>query len=158
MTFLGSLKKVLEKSRFHSKNMPGKNLKTVEKGKPSYMQVFSKNISNILKIKKNFPKLLNKKIKEINNIIFSKANKPRPRINVTVVVTTRLVFNNSTNNKSQSRISSREHKLCNSQENLTGNHNSILLTIYISIHGLCYDYASAIHPTLISMPCPHIYY
>ena len=29
-------------------------------------------------------------------------------------------------------ISSREHKLCNSQENLTGNHNSILLTIYIN--------------------------
>ena len=28
-------------------------------------------------------------------------------------------------------ISSREHELCNSQENLTGNYNSILPTIYI---------------------------
>ena len=28
-------------------------------------------------------------------------------------------------------ISSGKHKLYNSQENLTGNHNSILLTIYI---------------------------
>jgi len=40
-------------------------------------------------------------------------------------------------------ISSGEHKLCNSQKNLTRNHNSILLTIYISIHGLCYDYTSS---------------
>ena len=41
-----------------------------------------------------------------------------------------------------------------SQENLTENHNSILLTIYISIHGLCYNcvlfypnvqYSSTIH-------------
>jgi len=29
-------------------------------------------------------------------------------------------------------ISSGKHKLCNSQENLTGNYNSILLTIYIN--------------------------
>ena len=29
------------------------------------------------------------------------------------------------------QISSGEHELCNSQENLTGNHNSILPTIYI---------------------------
>jgi len=29
-------------------------------------------------------------------------------------------------------ISSKEHKLCNSQENSIGNHNSILLTIYIN--------------------------
>ena len=29
------------------------------------------------------------------------------------------------------QISSREHELCNSQENLTGNYNSILPTIYI---------------------------
>jgi len=28
-------------------------------------------------------------------------------------------------------ISSKEHELCNSQENSTGNYNSILLTIYI---------------------------
>jgi len=28
-------------------------------------------------------------------------------------------------------ISSKEHKLCNIQENLIGNHNSILPTIYI---------------------------
>jgi len=36
-------------------------------------------------------------------------------------------------------ISSGEHKLCNSQENSTGNYNSILLTIYISVLGPCYD-------------------
>ena len=60
--------------------------------------------------------------------------------------------------KFQRWISSREHKLCNSQENLTENHNSILPTIYITIHGLCYDYTSAICPTLIYMPCPHVHY
>ncbi len=34
--------------------------------------------------------------------------------------------------KSQGQISSRKHELCNLQENLTGNHNSILPTIYIN--------------------------
>ena len=38
-------------------------------------------------------------------------------------------------------ISSGEHELCNLQENLTGNHNSILPTIYIKSHGLYYNYA-----------------
>ena len=52
-------------------------------------------------------------------------------------------------------ISSGEHELCNSQENLTGNHNSILLTIYISVLGLCYDFSM---PTLMSMPCSHVHY
>ena len=60
--------------------------------------------------------------------------------------------------KSQGQISSGEHELCNSQENSIGNHNSILLTIYINIHGPCYDYASAVHPTLISISCPHVHY
>ena len=41
------------------------------------------------------------------------------------------MFNSSTTSKSQRQISSGEHELCNSQENLIGNHNSILLTIYI---------------------------
>jgi len=40
--------------------------------------------------------------------------------------------NDSTSNKSHRRISSGEYKLCNSQENSTGNHNSILPTIYIN--------------------------
>ena len=50
---------------------------------------------------------------------------------IVVVVTTRPMSNSSTTSKSLRWISSGEHKLCNSQENLTGNHNSILLTIYI---------------------------
>jgi len=54
----------------------------MEKGKPLYVQVSFKNISNILKIKENFPKLLNKKIEEINKTIFSKVDKLRPRINM----------------------------------------------------------------------------
>ena len=74
------------------------------------------------------------------------------------MATTRPVSNSSTTSKSQRQISSGEHELCNSQENLIGNHNSILPTIYITIHGPCYDYISVVHPTLISMPCPHIYY
>ena len=41
-------------------------------------------------------------------------------------------------------ISSRKHKLCNSQENSTGNHNSILLTTYMnypwSVLQLLYTY------------------
>jgi len=74
------------------------------------------------------------------------------------VATTRPVSNSSTNNKSHRRISSGEHKLCNSQENSTRNYNSILLTIYMTIHGPCYDYVSAVRPTLMSMPCPYVYY
>ena len=49
-----------------------------------------------------------------------------------VVATTKPMSNNSTISKSLRRISSGEHKLCNSQENSTENHNSILLTIYIT--------------------------
>ena len=56
--------------------------------------------------------------------------------------------NSSTSNKSQRQISNGEYKLCNSQENSTGNHNSILLTIYIkypwSVLRLC---------ILLSCPC-----
>jgi len=72
-----------------------------------------------------------------------------------VVATTRLVSNSSTDNKSQRWISSGKHELCNSQENSTGNYNSILLTIYISVLSPCYDFSM---PTLISMSYPHIYY
>ena len=74
------------------------------------------------------------------------------------MATTKPVSNNSTSNKSHRRISSGEHELCNSQENLTENHNSILLTIYITIHNPYYDYASAVHLTLMSMPCPYVHY
>jgi len=75
-----------------------------------------------------------------------------------VVATTRPMSNSNTTSKSQRWISNGEHELCNSQENLTRNYNSILLTIYITIHGPCYDYISAVCPTLMSMPYPHIYY
>jgi len=79
---------------------------------------------------------------------------------ITVVVTTRLMSNSSTSNKSQWWISSRKHKLCNSQENLTGNHNSILPTIYINyswsmlqLHICCASYpnvyALSSYPLLI---------
>jgi len=72
---------------------------------------------------------------------------------VCVVATTKPMFNDSISNKSQGRISSREHELCNSQENLIGNHNSILPTIYISVLDPCYDFSI---PTLMSMLCPHV--
>ena len=72
-----------------------------------------------------------------------------------VVATTRPVSNSSTNNKSQRWISSEKHELCNSQENSTGNYNSILLTIYISVLGSCYNFSM---PTLMSMSYPHIHY
>ena len=48
-----------------------------------------------------------------------------------VVATTRPMSNSSTTSKSLRQISSGEHELCNSQENSTGNYNSILPTIYI---------------------------
>jgi len=53
--------------------------------------------------------------------------------------------------KSQEQIFSGEHELCNSQENLTKNYNSILPLFISSPHGLCYDYTSTVHPTLKSM-------
>ena len=71
------------KSKFHSKNIPNKSKKLTESGKPSYAQILSNNINNILKIKKNFPELSNKKIEEINKTIFSKKDKPHPIINIT---------------------------------------------------------------------------
>ena len=60
--------------------------------------------------------------------------------------------------KSQRQISNGEHELCNSQENSTGNYNSILPTIYITIYGPCYDYASAVYPALMSMPYSYVHY
>ena len=65
------LKEVLEKSKFHEKNILGKNRKVTETTKLSYTQILFKNINNILKIKKNFPELLNKKIEELNKLIYN---------------------------------------------------------------------------------------
>jgi len=76
-------KKFLEKSKFHCKNVSGKKIKQANINKLSYMQISSKNISNILKINKNFPKLSTKKIKELNKLIFNKTNKLKPKINMT---------------------------------------------------------------------------
>jgi len=76
-------KEVLEKSKFHRKNTPGKDKKTEVTTKSSYMQISSKNIKIILKIKENFPELLNKKIEELNKSIFNNSAIPRPRINIT---------------------------------------------------------------------------
>ena len=74
---------------------------------------------------------------------------------ICVMATTRPMSNSSTSNKSQGQISSGEYELCNSYKNLTGNHNSILPIIYISVLDLCYNFFT---PTLMSMPCPHVYY
>ena len=72
-----------------------------------------------------------------------------------VVATTRPIFNSSTSNKFQGWISSGKHKLCNLQENLIENYNSILLIIYISVLSLCYNFSTLI---LMSISCPYIYY
>ena len=80
-----------------------------------------------------------------------------------VVVTTKPMSNSSTSNKSQSRISSREYELYNLQENSTGNHNSILLTIYIkyswSVLQLLYAYpnvhALSLYP-ITHPPCIYL--
>ena len=48
-----------------------------------------------------------------------------------------------------------ETRVVYSQGNSTGNHNSILPTIYISVLGPCYDFSM---PNLMSMPCPHVHY
>ena len=73
----------MEKSKFYRKNTSSNNRKAVETTKPSYAQILSKNINNILKIKKNFLKLLNKKIKELSKLIYNKSDKPKPKINMT---------------------------------------------------------------------------
>ena len=65
------MKEVLEKSKFHEKNILGKNRKAAETTKLSYTQILFKDINNILKIKKNFPELLNKKIEELNKLIYN---------------------------------------------------------------------------------------
>ena len=72
----------------------------------------------------------------------------------TIVATTRLVSNSSTISKSQRQISSREYELCNSQENLIGNYNSILPTIYMSIHGPYYDCALSYPNVHALSSCP----
>jgi len=70
-----------------------------------------------------------------------------------VVATTRLMSNSSTINKSQSRYLA-ETQVVYSQENSTGNHNSILPTIYISIYGPCYGCALS-YPNLHALfSCP----
>jgi len=75
-------KKVLEKSKFHGENAPGKQKKPAVTSKPSYVQVLSKNVNNILKIKKNFSNLSNKKIKELIKSIFNNGGKSKPRISM----------------------------------------------------------------------------
>ena len=80
---LRSSKEVFEKSKFYGKNTLDKGKKAKVITKPSYMQIFSKNINNILKIKKNFLKLLNKKIEELSKSIFNNSGISRPRINIT---------------------------------------------------------------------------
>ena len=75
-------KKVLEKSKFHGKNILGKEKKTIKITKLSCTQVSSKSVNNILKIRENFPELSNKKIKELNKLIFNKSEKPKPKINM----------------------------------------------------------------------------
>ena len=70
------------------------------------------------------------------------------------MATTRPISNSNTTSKSQGQISSREHELYNSQENLTENHNSILPTIYISIYGPYYDCA-LFYPNVYALSsCP----
>ena len=53
------------------------------------------------------------------------------------------MFNESTNGKSQEDRYLVGTQVVYSQENSTGNHNSILPTIYISVYNLCYDYISS---------------
>ena len=78
-----------------------------------------------------------------------------------VVAITRPMSNNSTTSKSQRQISSGEYKLCNLQENSTGNYNSILLTIYItypwSMLQLCICCASYSNFHALSL-CPLLIY
>ena len=50
-------KEVLEKLKFHRKNAFGKEKKTTEIAKLSYVQVLLKSVNNILKIKEKFPEL-----------------------------------------------------------------------------------------------------
>ena len=69
--------------KFHGKNTPGQDKKTVEMTKLSDAHVSLKSINNILKIKEIFPELSNIKIKELNKLIFSKFEKPKPKINIT---------------------------------------------------------------------------
>ena len=90
---------------------------------------FSKSIN---KIEKNY-KIHDKEMLAVIRVLVLQTQVLRvEQVNKPIVATTRPVSNSSTSNKSQRWISSGEHELCNSQENLTGNHNSILLTIYIN--------------------------
>jgi len=75
-------KKVLEKSKFHKKNISGKSKKAEVTTKSCYIQISSNNINNILKIKEKFPELSNKKIEELNKSIFNNSGIPRLRINI----------------------------------------------------------------------------
>ena len=50
-------KEVLEKLKFHGKNTFGKEKKTTEIAKLSYVQVLLKSVNNIHKIKEKFPEL-----------------------------------------------------------------------------------------------------
>ena len=105
-----------------------------------------------MKIKKSFLSLLTKKIEEVQKII-NEPKKEKPRFGITtkrlssVVATTRPMSNNNTTSRSLRQIFNEKYELCNSQENSTGNHNSILLTIYINypwsvlqLHICCVSY------------------
>jgi len=72
-------KKVSERSKYHGKNVPSKQRK-LGNSKLSYIQVSSRNITNILKIKENFPELSIKQIKELNKSVFNNGGKPKPKI------------------------------------------------------------------------------
>ena len=75
-------KKVLEKSKFFSKD--NKSKKTINTNvRKLYAQATSSNISDILKLKKNIPNILAKKIKKIHKIINNK-NKVKPWLNITM--------------------------------------------------------------------------
>ena len=105
------MKKVLAKFKFHGKSTLDKSKKLTESGKPSYAQISSKNISNILKIKENFPELSNKKIKEINKTIFNNKNKPQPKINMTTKGPSwkQIIIPMSTDNANKFIVNSSEH-------------------------------------------------
>ena len=62
--------------------------------------------------------------------------------------------NSNTTSKSLSRDIQQGTQVVYSQENSTGNHNSILLTIYISIHGLCYDCTLSYPNVHVLSSCP----
>jgi len=76
-----SSKEVLERSKYHGKNVSNKQRKPGD-SKPFYAQVSSRNVTNILKIKENFPKLSIKQIEELNKSVFNNGGELKPKINM----------------------------------------------------------------------------